>query len=134
MCVSSASTGLCGGCRVTGIPTAALPQWTYNVSARHKPARGPAANQAADQGSAPPVISQFSNTGFTIARFGGSDTSSGPRRLAEDPEVEVTIVITDGVIEFPAEPMPCGGLWVLGQTARSIRITGSFADRYPVIF
>ena len=22
MCVSSASTGLCGGCRVTGIPTA----------------------------------------------------------------------------------------------------------------
>jgi predicted metal-dependent peptidase len=50
---------------------------------------------------------------FTIAGFGGSDVSPGLRRLAEDPEVEVAMVITDGYIEYPVEPLPYHVLWAL---------------------
>jgi len=50
---------------------------------------------------------------FTIAGFGGSDMSPGLRCLAEDPEVEVAMVITDGCIDYPAEPMPYHVLWAL---------------------
>jgi len=50
---------------------------------------------------------------FTIAGFRGSDMSPGLLRLAEDPEVEVAMVITEGYIEYPAEPMPYHVLWAL---------------------
>jgi hypothetical protein len=43
---------------------------------------------------------------FTIAGFGGNDMSPGLLRLAEDPEVEVAMVITDGCVDYPAEPVP----------------------------
>ncbi|MDO4570152.1 MAG: VWA-like domain-containing protein [Planctomycetia bacterium] len=50
---------------------------------------------------------------FQIHGFGGSDMSPAMRRLAEDPEVEAVIVLTDGYIYYPEEPMPYETLWCL---------------------
>ena len=52
---------------------------------------------------------------FPLAGFGGSDLSPGMRRLALDPEVLAAIVITDGYIAYPAEPMPYAVLWAVTQ-------------------
>ena len=57
---------------------------------------------------------------YRIAGYGGSDMSPGLIRLAEDAEVEAVVVLTDGYIDFPAEPMPYRLLWVLsGSTCDS---------------
>lgn len=50
---------------------------------------------------------------FPIEGFGGSDMSPAMLRLAEDPEVEAVIVLTDGFIDFPPGPMPYEVLWVV---------------------
>jgi hypothetical protein len=50
---------------------------------------------------------------FTIAGLGGSDMSPAMLQLAGDPEVEAAIVVTDGQIDFPQQPMPYTVLWVL---------------------
>ena len=50
---------------------------------------------------------------YEIKGFGGSDMSSAMYLLAEDPEVERIIVITDGDIGYPASPLPYETLWVL---------------------
>jgi len=50
---------------------------------------------------------------YTIRGFGGSDMSPAMRRLAEDPDVEAAIVITDGGIDFPSVPMPYEVLWAV---------------------
>ena len=39
--------------------------------------------------------------------------SPGLRRLAEDPEVEAALVLTDGYVDYPPEEMPYRVLWVL---------------------
>src|SRR5262249_44710857 len=48
-----------------------------------------------------------------ITGFGGSDMSPAMRHLAEDPNVEAVVVLTDGDIEYPPEEMPYNVLWVL---------------------
>lgn len=50
---------------------------------------------------------------FEIGGFGGSDMSVAMLRLADDPEVERAIVITDGYINYPPDPMPYEVLWVI---------------------
>ncbi|HEU4536810.1 MAG TPA: VWA-like domain-containing protein, partial [Polyangiaceae bacterium] len=45
--------------------------------------------------------------------LGGSDLSDAMYRLAADPEVLAAVVLTDGMIEFPPEPMPYAVLWAL---------------------
>jgi predicted metal-dependent peptidase len=50
---------------------------------------------------------------YRIRGFGGSDLSPALRRLAEDGDVQAAVVITDGDIEYPREPMPYQVLWVL---------------------
>ena len=50
---------------------------------------------------------------FTIAGLGGSDMSPALVQLAEDPEVESVIVLTDGYISYPNYQMPYQVLWVL---------------------
>jgi predicted metal-dependent peptidase len=54
---------------------------------------------------------------FELAGFGGSDLSAALNRLADDPEVEAAVVITDGEIDYPAEPMPYAVLWALTAPA-----------------
>jgi predicted metal-dependent peptidase len=50
---------------------------------------------------------------LTIDGLGGSDLSDAMYRLAADPEVLAALVLTDGLIGFPPEPMPYAVLWAL---------------------
>jgi predicted metal-dependent peptidase len=61
---------------------------------------------------------------YQIHGYGGSDLTPALRALADDPRVTAAIVITDGDITYPAEPMPFAVLWVVpGETT-------TFAPRY----
>ena len=48
-----------------------------------------------------------------VAGFGGSNLTPAMELLAADPQVRAAAIITDGDIEFPAEPMSYAVLWVL---------------------
>jgi len=50
---------------------------------------------------------------FTVKGLGGSDMSAGMQQLAEDDQVEHALVITDGWIDYPKDPMPYEVLWVI---------------------
>jgi predicted metal-dependent peptidase len=50
---------------------------------------------------------------YTIAGLGGSDMSPALVQLAQDPEVEAVLVLTDGYISYPNYRMPYEVLWVL---------------------
>jgi hypothetical protein len=52
---------------------------------------------------------------YTVAGLGGSDMTPALLALAEDPEVEAVIVLTDGYIAYPEGPMPYEVLWVLTE-------------------
>jgi len=48
-----------------------------------------------------------------IEGYGGSDLSPALRRLSEDQHVRAVVVITDGDIAYPPEPMPFELLWLV---------------------
>lgn len=50
---------------------------------------------------------------LTLEGLGGSNLSDAMYRLAADPEVLAAVVLTDGMIDFPPEPMPYAVLWAL---------------------
>jgi predicted metal-dependent peptidase len=50
---------------------------------------------------------------LTISGLGGSDLSDAMYKLAEDPEVEAAIIMTDGCIGYPPDPMPYSILWAV---------------------
>jgi len=50
---------------------------------------------------------------FSIRGLGGSDMSPALLRLAEDPEVEAAVVITDGYIAYPDTEPPYRVLWIV---------------------
>ena len=50
---------------------------------------------------------------YEVRGLGGSDMSPALHRLAEDPSVEAAIVITDGYIVYPTEPLPYEVLWAI---------------------
>jgi predicted metal-dependent peptidase len=54
---------------------------------------------------------------YAVRGFGGSDLSPAMLMLADDPLVRATVIVTDGEIAFPAEPMPFEVLWVLPRAA-----------------
>lgn len=62
----------------------------------------------ADQCLSPVEAAEFQITGY-----GGSDLSPALRYLADDPNVKAVLVLTDGDIAYPLEPMPYDVLWVL---------------------
>lgn len=62
----------------------------------------------ADEWLAPAELAQHA-----ISGYGGSDLSPALRYLANDPEVRAVVVVTDGDIELPNEPMPFQVLWAL---------------------
>ena len=55
-----------------------------------------------------------------ITGYGGSDLSPAMQYLADDPNVNALIVVTDGDIAFPRESMPYSVLWVLPANASSM--------------
>jgi len=50
---------------------------------------------------------------YKITGFGGSDMSPAMDELADDPEVNAVLVLTDGYISYPAEEPPYSVLWGL---------------------
>ena len=52
-------------------------------------------------------------TEFKITGFGYSDMSPGINHLAEDPEVQAALVLTDGYIDIPAKEPPYRVVWAL---------------------
>lgn len=50
---------------------------------------------------------------YKVTGFGGSDMSPAMDALAEDPEVNAVLVLTDGYISYPAEEPPYAVLWGL---------------------
>jgi predicted metal-dependent peptidase len=52
---------------------------------------------------------------YRVSGFGGSDLTPAMLALADDARVSAAIVVTDGEIAFPAEPMPYDVLWVLPE-------------------
>jgi predicted metal-dependent peptidase len=54
-----------------------------------------------------------------IEGYGGSDLSPALRYLADDQHVRAVIVMTDGEIAYPPEPMPYRLLWLVPAPFRS---------------
>ena len=63
------------------------------------------------------VVSPDDLSTYAVRGFGGSDLSPAMMMLADDPLVRATVIVTDGDIAFPAEPMPFDVLWVLPRAA-----------------
>jgi predicted metal-dependent peptidase len=54
-----------------------------------------------------------------IEGYGGSDLSPALRHLADDQHVRAVVVMTDGEIAYPPEPMPYQVLWLVPASFRS---------------
>src|SRR5262249_51134679 len=63
-----------------------------------------------------------------ITGYGGSDLSPALKHLADDPQVQAVVVLTDGDIEYPKEEMPYDVLWVLPPHGSS-----SFRPSYGLV-
>ncbi len=50
---------------------------------------------------------------YEVKGYGGSDLTPALKALAEDPRVTSAVVITDGDITYPSEPMPYAVLWAV---------------------
>lgn len=50
---------------------------------------------------------------YEVLGYGGSDLTPALAMFAEDPRVTATVVITDGDIAFPQDPVPYAVLWVV---------------------
>lgn len=59
------------------------------------------------------IVSPDQLSDYPVSGFGDSDMSPAMWHLAEDPTVTAVIVITDGGIGFPSEPMPYDVLWAV---------------------
>jgi len=62
------------------------------------------------------VLSPAELAEYQVSGYGGSDLTPALLALAEDPRVTAAIVITDGEIGFPREPVPYAVLWVLPRS------------------
>jgi predicted metal-dependent peptidase len=62
------------------------------------------------------VLSPSELAEYQVSGYGGSDLTPALLTLAEDPRVTTAIVITDGEIGFPSEPVPYAVLWVLPRS------------------
>jgi predicted metal-dependent peptidase len=74
-----------------------------------------------DEVLAPVEVARWQVTGY-----GGSDLTPAMLRLAEDPDVQAAIVLTDGDIDYPPGPLPFHVLWVLPPWKEP----GYFTPRY----
>jgi predicted metal-dependent peptidase len=50
---------------------------------------------------------------YEVRGYGGSDLTPALRQMAEDPRVTAAIIITDGDITYPHDPMPYAVLWAV---------------------
>jgi predicted metal-dependent peptidase len=59
------------------------------------------------------VLSPSELADYQVSGYGGSDLTPALLALAEDPRVTAAVVITDGDISYPSEPVPYAVLWAL---------------------
>jgi predicted metal-dependent peptidase len=71
------------------------------------------------------VLTPAALAAYEVGGYGGSDLTPAMLALAEDPRVTAAIVITDGDITYPIEPMPYAVLWILPPHS-----PGGFAPPY----
>ena len=71
------------------------------------------------------VLSPGALATYEISGYGGSDLTPALLALAEDARVTAAIVITDGDIVYPSEPLPYAVLWALPA-----RCEGGFQPPY----
>ncbi len=62
------------------------------------------------------VLSPNELAEYQVSGYGGSDLTPALLALAEDPRVTAAVVITDGDIGFPNEPVPYAVLWALPRS------------------
>jgi predicted metal-dependent peptidase len=59
------------------------------------------------------VLSPSELADYQVSGYGGSDLTPALLALVEDPRVTAAVVITDGDIAYPSEPVPYAVLWAL---------------------
>jgi predicted metal-dependent peptidase len=59
------------------------------------------------------VLTPSALAAYEVSGYGGSDLTPAMLALAEDPRVTAAIVITDGDVSIPPDPMPYAVLWIL---------------------
>ena len=67
------------------------------------------------------VLSPSELADYQISGYGGSDLTPALLALAEDPRVTAAVVVTDGDIVYPSEPVPYAVLWALPRSAGSFQ-------------
>ena len=67
------------------------------------------------------VLSPSELADYRISGYGGSDLTPALLTLAEDPRVTAAVVITDGDIGYPREPVPYAVLWALPRSSASFQ-------------
>jgi predicted metal-dependent peptidase len=70
------------------------------------------------------MLSPDALAAFDVRGYGGSDLSPAMQAFAADPQITAAIIITDGDITFPPDPVPYAVLWVVPG------LTTSFAPAY----
>jgi predicted metal-dependent peptidase len=62
------------------------------------------------------VLSPVELANYQVSGYGGSDLTPALLALAEDPRITAALVITDGDIGYPSEPVPYAVLWALPRS------------------
>jgi predicted metal-dependent peptidase len=62
------------------------------------------------------VLSPSELADYRVSGYGGSDLTPALLALVEDPRVTAAVVITDGDIVYPSEPVPYAVLWALPRS------------------
>jgi predicted metal-dependent peptidase len=67
------------------------------------------------------VLSPSELADYQVSGYGGSDLTPALLALAEDARVTAAVVITDGDIGYPREPVPYAVLWALPRSTASFQ-------------
>ncbi|WP_158516193.1 DUF2201 family putative metallopeptidase [Bosea vaviloviae] len=67
------------------------------------------------------ILSPSGLAAYEISGYGGSDLTPALAALAEDGRVTAAVVITDGDISYPTEPVPYAVLWVLPKPSSTFQ-------------
>ena len=67
-----------------------------------------------------------------IAGFGGSDLSPALLHLAADPQTRAAIVVTDGDVAYPPDPLPYDVLWVVTDVAAAATFRPPYGRVVPI--
>jgi predicted metal-dependent peptidase len=67
------------------------------------------------------VLSPTALAAYEISGYGGSDLTPALAALAEDARIAAVVVVTDGDISYPAEPLPYAVLWALPKPSSTFQ-------------